>query len=240
MTDPQSFNRYAYVQNDPVNFVDPSGLMTNADCTGEFNATGQCSITGGGARPIDDPGTYLFVLGSRFGGYTGGTGGGPGIGNPGDSPPEPATPAPEPAGTGLPDCVKNYLAKFFDRSMLDAITLGMGIPFYVPIDARAFTMNDHIYYKEGQYDAADGIQVGEIILMGHETAHVRQYRQNGRLRQKVKYLANSAKMGAIGTTLGGSWLGEFLSYFGNKFEKEASIMEQKIRDDLARNGNPCP
>ncbi|WP_235789178.1 RHS repeat protein [Pyrinomonas methylaliphatogenes] len=27
LTDPQSFNRYAYVQNDPVNFVDPSGLM---------------------------------------------------------------------------------------------------------------------------------------------------------------------------------------------------------------------
>ena len=26
-TDPQSFNRYAYTQNDPVNFVDPSGLM---------------------------------------------------------------------------------------------------------------------------------------------------------------------------------------------------------------------
>jgi len=26
LTDPQSFNRYAYVRNDPVNYVDPSGL----------------------------------------------------------------------------------------------------------------------------------------------------------------------------------------------------------------------
>jgi hypothetical protein len=27
LTNPQSFNRYAYVQNDPVNWVDPSGLL---------------------------------------------------------------------------------------------------------------------------------------------------------------------------------------------------------------------
>src|SRR5205085_10659186 len=26
LTDPQSFNRYSYVQNDPVNFIDPDGL----------------------------------------------------------------------------------------------------------------------------------------------------------------------------------------------------------------------
>jgi RHS repeat-associated protein len=35
LTDPQSFNRYSYVQNDPVNFVDPSGLMMN--CFGSFD-----------------------------------------------------------------------------------------------------------------------------------------------------------------------------------------------------------
>ncbi|HYJ86711.1 MAG TPA: S8 family serine peptidase [Pyrinomonadaceae bacterium] len=98
-TDPQSLNRYAYAQNDPVNFTDPTGLMSNADCTSEFNATGQCSITGGGSRPIDDPTSYMFVLGSRFGGFTGGTGGGPGGGRgPGTTTPpdtgNPQTPAP--------------------------------------------------------------------------------------------------------------------------------------------------
>jgi RHS repeat-associated protein len=33
LTDPQSFNRYAYVQNDPVNFADPSGLLPSLNCT---------------------------------------------------------------------------------------------------------------------------------------------------------------------------------------------------------------
>ncbi len=32
LSDPQSLNRYSYVQNDPVNFVDPSGLMPISDC----------------------------------------------------------------------------------------------------------------------------------------------------------------------------------------------------------------
>lgn len=36
LNDPQSFNRYAYVQNDPVNFVDPSGLMPCVE--GEYGA----------------------------------------------------------------------------------------------------------------------------------------------------------------------------------------------------------
>lgn len=31
--DPQSFNRYSYVQSDPVNFVDPSGLLRIQECT---------------------------------------------------------------------------------------------------------------------------------------------------------------------------------------------------------------
>ena len=32
LADPQSLNRYAYVQNDGVNFTDPSGLLPNEQC----------------------------------------------------------------------------------------------------------------------------------------------------------------------------------------------------------------
>jgi RHS repeat-associated protein len=39
-TDPQSFNRYAYVKNDPVNFVDPLGL--DKDCKDEFGKPIDC------------------------------------------------------------------------------------------------------------------------------------------------------------------------------------------------------
>ncbi|MGH9932192.1 MAG: RHS repeat-associated core domain-containing protein [Pyrinomonadaceae bacterium] len=41
-SNPQSLNRYAYVQNDPVNFVDPSGL-----CTFNFNVTNGAGLSNG-------------------------------------------------------------------------------------------------------------------------------------------------------------------------------------------------
>jgi RHS repeat-associated protein len=45
--DPQSFNRYAYVQNDPANFVDPSGLEMAVGC-GIDQSWDQCVGSGGG------------------------------------------------------------------------------------------------------------------------------------------------------------------------------------------------
>jgi len=54
MADPQSFNRYSYTQNDPVNFTDPSGLEMKASdggfCGAEYSFSdcgGWGGITGG-------------------------------------------------------------------------------------------------------------------------------------------------------------------------------------------------
>ena len=52
LTDPQSLNRYSYVQNDPINFVDPSGLnASSSGCNAEFSyeqCGGDAGFWGGG------------------------------------------------------------------------------------------------------------------------------------------------------------------------------------------------
>lgn len=56
LANPQSFNRYAYVNNDPVNFVDPSGLMGEV-CPPELSGPGCVSswfpMGGGPINPLD-------------------------------------------------------------------------------------------------------------------------------------------------------------------------------------------
>src|SRR6266540_6285972 len=46
IANPQSFNRYAYVNNDPVNFVDPSGLLIWAPSIGNFTVDVPISFGG--------------------------------------------------------------------------------------------------------------------------------------------------------------------------------------------------
>ena len=93
--DPQSFNRYSYTQSDPVNFVDPAGLMPCIEmidpATGQMmcvggGTVGIVTVHGGGFSPIDDPTTFAFIINSiNFRGLIGGGGGG-GAGGGGQNP----------------------------------------------------------------------------------------------------------------------------------------------------------
>jgi RHS repeat-associated protein len=230
---PQSFNRYSYVQNDSVNFVDPSGLFLATESPhGDPFDPSKCYTL-----YID--GFQVGTIGNCGGGGGGGgeRGGGGGTGGPG------TTQNPAPQSQALPDCVKKLLAKYFDQKLLDSIHVHTdGIPWYVPTDMVAYTSNDDVYFAQDEYDPHS---VGGIALIGHETTHGRQYRQSGNFRFKTKYLAQSAVKGAAGLIIpgGSTGLASDLSYYGNKFEQEAYTMEKKILTELDKEfhgNNPCP
>src|SRR6185369_102159 len=54
LSDPQSLNRYAYVQNDPVNFADPSGTMMACSGLFEWGAEGGFYYSGDICSRIPD------------------------------------------------------------------------------------------------------------------------------------------------------------------------------------------
>jgi RHS repeat-associated protein len=67
ITNPQSFNRYSYVQNDPVNFVDPTGLCPEGTVA-QPDARGEMQCVGVGVQSVD-----INISGGRLTGGVGGT-----------------------------------------------------------------------------------------------------------------------------------------------------------------------
>jgi RHS repeat-associated protein len=66
MTDPQSWNRYSYTRNDPINWKDATGL--NLQSIGNFSMD---VSAGGGWISADNP-FFAYLWGSLFGGGSGG------------------------------------------------------------------------------------------------------------------------------------------------------------------------
>jgi len=132
-SNPQSWNRYAYVLNDPMDWIDPLGLgpCPTISCVVDLGPAGPGGVGGGGGggggAGAGGNGCTFFGPGGRCGG--GGSGHIP--------PPRPS--APTPNGESYADCVKNDGKYFSLQHGLQAISggrLGDGLL------ASAFTGND--------------------------------------------------------------------------------------------------
>ncbi len=127
----------------------------------------------------------------------------------------------------------------FDQ-VVDAITYSTdGVPWYVPMDAAAFTLGDHIYFKKGEFDPSNGVSDDEMTLLAHEARHVNQYRWYGKKTMAASYLWESARKGVEGYYLGGTALAFELSYWGNEYEGDARDLEDVVANHIRRFGNPC-
>ncbi len=122
----------------------------------------------------------------------------------------------------LPDHVKEILAPYFPAFELDKIRVFEGIPFYVTMDATAYTDGNHIFFKPGAFDPDS---IAGIALIGHEVMHSVQFQQHGKWRFRARYLTNWGKQYQAHRNLNHA-------YYYNEFEIEARAMEERIYSDL--------
>jgi hypothetical protein len=131
----------------------------------------------------------------------------------------------------LPPHVKALLAPYFPGFDLDAVRVLEGIPWYVTMNADAYTDRTNIYFAPGKYDTET---VAGIALIGHEIMHCVQYRERGTWSFRAAYSGCFARNFARHR----SWN---QAYLLNPFEEEARAVERRIYADLlnlTQNGEP--
>jgi hypothetical protein len=180
---PQSLNRYAYVQSDPINAVDPLGLFLIGplEVLHEFHGIIWHSFyvgpgTGGGEEDSGRLGE-----GRVSGGVGDNDWGRPNIPN------------------KLSDCLKNLLGEFFrvpklfgsGPMNLDEITLHEGIPsiveMFAPLPLWGFTLGSAIHFNT----RADFT----IIKLVHEMVHVEQFQRFRAGAQVTSMMSASPALG---------------------------------------------
>jgi RHS repeat-associated protein len=229
LTDPQSFNRYSYVSNDPVNMVDPSGLdevvrvysWARAPRWGPFDAS-MGGFSGIMRHYTENEPFFIAPLW---------------LNRDRESSAEPQQPASNNEGQPLSDCVKNLLAKYFDRNLLDAIRIHNNSR--VPPKMGGYTYKDNVYFK-GQNNQHSRVEIAEL---GHEIEHAQQYRTHTFfLAQYFLDVLGMHSHPILGPIVEGDMIfgSGSIGHDMNRFEKPAMKRERQINTDLANKDTPCP
>jgi hypothetical protein len=127
-------------------------------------------------------------------------------------------------GQQLSALVRQIIQPYFPGFDLEQIRIHSGIPWYVLMDAVAYTDRHRIYFKPGSYDEES---IVGLALIAHEVTHCWQYHQLGAWRFRWRYIKD--------------WWSHFLrsqsltkAYFNVSFEREARRVEQRVYEDLNR------
>ena len=126
----------------------------------------------------------------------------------------------------LPDNLKEVFTPYFSDHDLSRVTIHLSMPWYVRKFAKvtpgAYTSGNKIYFAPGHYDPNT---VNGIASIAHELTHIQQYREYGKFRFRLKYLAFFFKNKS-------RQLEDAEAYKGIPFEKEAYDKQQEIKKYL--------
>ncbi len=221
---PQSWNRYSYVESQPTNFVDPSGLFIYIGPPAPpmpMSPWELCYRFGICGNPPPPPTT---------GGDPGLPGGGGGGGG-GES-------------EELSPCVKDLLKKFFPKLDLNRVRVVNGRPWFIPSTTTAgtpiggITIGNNIYTSTTEdFQAYLGATWGALEFIAHELTHVDQYRRLG----VSIFLGGYAIEGAYAAATVPASEALKASYKKNAFETRARNNAARIIRKLQQAGaGTCP
>ncbi|MFW6039752.1 MAG: DUF4157 domain-containing protein [Gemmatimonadota bacterium] len=128
----------------------------------------------------------------------------------------------------LPDHLQVLFREFFPDVDLERVRVHGGLPWiarFAPISVRAMALGRHIYF-DSSYDAGSPDGIAEI---GHELAHVWQWRRGGYVLGPISFAARYVGAYAVNRLRG---MSKYDAYRNIGFEREAARFERSIRDFL--------